>query len=100
MLRPEVEFAAKLVKQNAAAKVPVELQDQVRLEVETVGNSITIWECRPPWRSEYGPEWTRMGIARFRYSPNAKSWTVEWMRSVIERNDAYARSASASKSDG
>lgn len=26
--------------------------------------------------------------------------TVEWMRSVIERNDAYARSASASKSDG
>lgn len=48
MSRPEVEFAAKLVERYAAAKVPAEVQDQVRLEVETVGTSITIWEWRPP----------------------------------------------------
>ena len=84
MSRPEVEFAVKLVERYAAAKVPTEVQDQVRLEVETAGNSITIWECRPPWRPEYGPEWTRKGIARFRYSPNEKSWTVYWMRSDLK----------------
>jgi hypothetical protein len=82
--RPEVEFAARLVERYAAAKVPAEVQDQVRLEVETVGSSITIWECRPPWRPEYGPEWTRRGIARFRYSPSEKSWTVYWMRSDLK----------------
>lgn len=82
--RPEVEFAAKLVERYAAGKVPPEVQDAIRLEVETVGNSITIWECRPPWRPEYGPEWTRMGIARFRYSPSERSWTVYWMRSDLK----------------
>jgi hypothetical protein len=82
--RPEVEFAAKLVERYAAAKASPEVQDAVRLEVETVDNSITIWECRPPWRPEYGPEWTRMGIARFRYSPSEKSWTVYWMRSDLK----------------
>jgi hypothetical protein len=82
--RSEVEFAAKLVERYTAAKVPAEVQDQVRLEVETAGNAITIWECRPPWRPEYGPEWTRKGIARFRYSPSAKSWTVYWMRSDLK----------------
>lgn len=48
MSRPEVEFAAKLVERYAAAKVPAEVQDQVRLEVGAAGNSITIWERRPP----------------------------------------------------
>jgi hypothetical protein len=74
--RPEVEFAAKLVERYAAGKVPPEVHDQIRLEVETVDNSITIWECRPPWRPEHGADWTRMGTARFRYSPGQKSWTV------------------------
>lgn len=61
--RPEVEFAAKLVERYAATRIPPDMQDEIRLEVETVANSITIWECRPPWRPEYGREWTRMGIA-------------------------------------
>jgi hypothetical protein len=82
--RPEVEFAATLVERYAASKVPPEARDAVRLEVETAGNSITIWECRPPWRPEYRPGWTRMGIARFRYSPSERSWTVYWMRSDLK----------------
>ena len=83
MSRPEVEFAARLVERYAAAKVPPDARDAVRLDVETVGDSITIWECRPPW-SEHGPEWTRMGIARFRYSPSDKLWTVYGMRTDLE----------------
>jgi hypothetical protein len=82
--RSEVEIAAKVVERYAAAKVPPEVQDAAKLEVETEGNSITIWECRPPWKPEYGPEWTRMGIARFRYSPGEKSWTVYWMRGDLK----------------
>ena len=84
MSRPEVEFAAKLVERYAAGKVAAEVQKEVRLGVETVANSITIWECRLPWRPEYGPEWTRKGIARFRYSPSERLWTVYWMRSDLK----------------
>ncbi|HZO96245.1 MAG TPA: DUF3024 domain-containing protein [Gaiellaceae bacterium] len=84
MSRPEVEFAAKLVERYAAAKVPPEVEGELRLEVETAGNSVTIWERRPPWRPGDGPEWTRIGIARFRYSPSERSWTVYWMRSDLK----------------
>ena len=91
-MRPEVEYAAKLVERYAAGKVPAHVQDRIRLDVDTVGNSITIWECRPPWRPEYGPEWTRMGIARFRYSPSQKSWTVYWMRSDLKFHRYESRS--------
>jgi len=82
--RPEVEYAVRLVERYAAGKVPPSVQDKIRIEVETAGSSVTIWECRPPWRPEYGPEWTRMGIARFKYSPSQKSWTVYWMRSDLK----------------
>jgi hypothetical protein len=51
----------------------------------TVGNSITIWECRPPGRPEEARRGVDAdGIARFRYSPSERSWTVYWMRSDLE----------------
>lgn len=30
------------------------------------------------WREDYGPEWTRRGIARFRYTAKYKTWTLYW----------------------
>ena len=39
---------------------------------------LTILECRPPWRPEYGPEWTRFPIARLRYTKTRKEWALYW----------------------
>ncbi len=80
MRRAEVLFALKLVERYAAGKVPVRVQDQIRIEVECEGNAITVLECRPPWREASGPEWSRRGIARFHYSPSKREWTLYWMR--------------------
>ena len=79
-MRPEVEFAVKLVERAFAEKVPDSVSDQLRIEVEARGNAITILECRPPWREDFGPEWTRHGVARFKFSPSDRMWRVYWMR--------------------
>ena len=60
MSRPEVEFAASVVERYAAAKVTPEVQDDARLEVETVASSITIWESQRLERAQRAgacPHW-------------------------------------------
>ncbi len=40
--------------------------------------AVTIMECRPPWREDFGPDWTRRAIARFRYVAKHARWTLYW----------------------
>lgn len=47
------------------------------------GNAITIYECRPPWREDFGPDWTSMRICVFEWDPAARMWTLY----AIDRND-------------
>jgi len=35
-------------------------------------------ECRPPWRADFGPEWTRFPIARLRYTKATRLWSLYW----------------------
>ena len=53
--------------------------DQVRVELEVSRGAVTIVERRPPWREGYGPEWTTLGIARFRYANTTGHWTLYWL---------------------
>ena len=73
---PETDLAR--VKHFCGQRVPAEALHQVRLEVELGPGAITIVERRAPWRSGYGAEWTRLPIARFRYSATTKLWTLYW----------------------
>ena len=52
--------------------------DQLRFVYEVDGHSVSIYEERPPW--DGAGEWTRMGVARFRYRRTRGSWTLYWMR--------------------
>jgi hypothetical protein len=57
---------------------PAEHADQLRVVYAIDGHSVSMWEERPPWR---GPgEWTRMGVARFRYFRSRDEWVLYWMR--------------------
>ena len=47
-------------------------------------------ECRPPWRPEGGPEWTRFPIARLRYTKANGRWSLFW-RDRHLRFHAYDR---------
>lgn len=68
-------------------RVPSHVRDEVRLEHVVRGNAITIVERRPPWRPEYGPEWTTMRIAQLRFDGATSTWTLWW----ADRNGRWDR---------
>lgn len=49
------------------ASMPEHVREQVRNEIEVTNRTVTISECRPPWREDLGPEWTKLPVARLRY---------------------------------
>jgi hypothetical protein len=69
-LRKICEYATKVV--------PPDFQDQIRMEVDVRGNTVTIVECRPPWPEDSDPEWTRQGVARMKFAPDNGKWTLYW----------------------
>lgn len=72
-----VQSAEEAVRAFCAARIPGDLKDEIRLEVTRRGRSITLHEQRPPWDPErMGPEWTSMAIARLRYDPSSRSWSL------------------------
>jgi hypothetical protein len=60
--------------------VPPEASEQVRVELEQERQAVNIVECRPPWREDYGPEWSRLPIARLRYVASKRLWTLYYQR--------------------
>ena len=59
-------------------RVPARLRDQIRIELEVRGRSVTILECRPPWRPAVGLEWTRVPVARLRHVAAHAVWILDW----------------------
>jgi hypothetical protein len=57
---------------------PPEHVDQLRIGYEVEGHSVTMYEERPPWDGV--GEWTRRGIARFRFYRSRGEWRLYWMR--------------------
>ena len=35
-------------------------------------------ELRPPWRQDADSEWTRLPIARLRYTQATRTWMLHW----------------------
>lgn len=73
---PDLDLAR--VRRYVAARVPPRAATQVRMEVAIRGTTVTIVECRPPWRAELGPEWSRLPIAQLRYDPARMAWALYW----------------------
>ena len=56
------------------ARVPADMRSQMRLEHSVRGNAITIVERRPPWREDFGPEWSSTKVAQLR--DDGGLWTL------------------------
>lgn len=65
-------------------RIRPDARDKIRIELDVDDRSATILECRPPWRPEYGPEWTRFPIARLRYTKTRKEWAIYWRDRNLE----------------
>jgi hypothetical protein len=59
-------------------RLPERASGQIRFELDVDDRALTILECRPPWRSDFGPEWTRFPIARLRYTKTRRDWQIYW----------------------
>ena len=73
---PGLDVAA--IRHFCEQRVPPHALDQVRLEADISPTAVTVVECRAPWREDYGPDWTRRGIARLRYVAKHRHWTLYW----------------------
>lgn len=58
---------------------PVQHADELRFSYEIDGHAVAIYEERPPWDGTEG-EWTRLGVARFRFFRSRGEWLLYWMR--------------------
>jgi len=73
---PDTDLAR--IARYCETRVPLEYQDQVRVEFRTRGKTVTIVECRPPWQEDLGPEWSENPQARIRYDEATAAWTLYW----------------------
>lgn len=73
---PEDDLA--FVRRWADRRVPAHLRELGRIDVDVSDRAITILECRPPSRDDIGPEWTRLPIARLRFTKTRSEWTLYW----------------------
>jgi len=48
------------------------------MEVDIRGKTVTIVEWRPPWREDFGPEWSRQGVARMKFNTENNEWALYW----------------------
>jgi DUF3024 family protein len=59
-----------------AQRVPEHARDQVRVEHNVRGSTVTIVEVRAPWREDFGSEWIRRPVAQLRY--DGAHWRLYW----------------------
>lgn len=70
------EQAITLVGAYSASRTPADLRGEIRIESVKRGNAITIVERRPPWKPEYGPEWSKTKVAQLRYDEAHGTWAL------------------------
>lgn len=69
-------------------RIPPHAREEVRIEAGFNDRSVTILECRPPWDpAGMGSEWTRVPVARLRYTKSRREWTLYWP----DRNSRFHR---------
>lgn len=85
---PEADVdGARRWAQGHNDRLPERAIGQIRYEIDIEGQAITMYECRPPWRPENGPGWTRFPIVRFRYTKARREWSTYWR----DRNSKFHR---------
>jgi hypothetical protein len=82
---PLIDVAA--IRAYCDGRVPAKFLDQLRVEAVVDGNAVTIVERRPPWREDFGPEWTTGLVARLGYTHKTATWSLFWR----DRNQRWHR---------
>ena len=81
------DLDVRRVRRWCDARVPEHVRDELRVEVDLAPRHLTIVETRPPWRADFGPDWTRSPIARLRFTKATGMWELLW----CDRNSRFHR---------
>ncbi len=80
---PDIDLAR--IRKFCEDATPEELRNEMRVEADVRGKSVTVLECRPPW--DRVGEWTRQPLAQLRFDPDSALWTLYW----ADRNSRWHR---------
>jgi hypothetical protein len=72
------ELDVDRVRRWCAEQVPEHQQDRIRVECEVAGRQLTIFECHPPWSESTHRDWSRIPVARLRYTKTTGLWSLYW----------------------
>jgi Protein of unknown function (DUF3024) len=77
------ELHLRQIARYCEQRVPEHARDQIQVSYRTRWRSVTILERRPPWRADFGSEWSSRPVAQLRWtsSPDAGdegSWRLYW----------------------
>lgn len=64
------------MEEYCAARVFEDARAQVRVECSVRGRAITIVERRPPWKPDFGSEWSEVKVAQLRYDDGRGTWSL------------------------
>jgi Protein of unknown function (DUF3024) len=70
------EIASAAIRRFCDQKVPAEHRNELRVECQVRGRSVTIFERRPPWHPDLGSDWSRQPVAQLRYDPADHHWRL------------------------
>ena len=73
-----LDQALRAVEKYCDSCVPESLRGQIRIECSRRGEAITIVERRPPWKPEFGREWSTVKVAQLRYDDSNRAWSLRW----------------------
>ncbi len=66
----------RAVEAYCDSRVPEDLREEIRIECVRRGKSLTIVERRPPWKPDFGPEWSETKVAQLRLDYSARTWSL------------------------
>ncbi len=74
----ELRYIENSVGKMCNQRSPIILRDKLRILYEVKGLDVVVYEERPYWDKK--SEWTKMGVAKFKYSRKDDVWKLYWMR--------------------
>jgi hypothetical protein len=93
------EFELKYIDNTVGALCrrhsPPQYQNELRFTYEVHRHDVSVWEVRPAYKRP--GEWTKMGVAKFKYDRTKKTWKLYWMRQDMKWH-LYDPSPGASES--
>jgi Txe/YoeB family toxin of Txe-Axe toxin-antitoxin module len=74
----EIKHIEGTVGNMCGRRSPEQFKDKLRLVYEVKGHDVTVYEERPHW--DRPQEWSRLPVAKFKYSRKDNIWKLYWMR--------------------